>query len=166
MNVNFWCARCGQAYSAPREMAARRARCRVCGLVQRVPEPLAPPADASSYDLAPVPRVQPQARPAERPELEPGTKRTQRRPWANRLRDFTEEASHLQGLSILLVLLSVADLFMTFLLLQASPRFYESNPVALWVFQRWNIAGMAIFKFTVTGTAIALGEYIERRRAG
>ena len=55
---------------------------------------------------------------------------------------------------------------MTYLLLRTSPRFYESNPVALWVFRRWNIAGMAVFKFSVIGLAIAIGEYVERRRPG
>jgi hypothetical protein len=60
--------------------------------------------------------------------------------------------------------LSAADLFMTFLLLRTSPTFYESNPVAQWVFQRWNIAGMVLFKFSVIGFVIVLGELIERRR--
>jgi hypothetical protein len=65
-----------------------------------------------------------------------------------------------------LIALSAADVFMTFYLLRTSPRFYESNPVAQWVFQRWNIAGMVIFKFAAIGIAIVLGEYIERRRPG
>jgi hypothetical protein len=38
--------------------------------------------------------------------------------------------------------------------------------VALWVFQRWNIAGMTIFKFGAIALAIALGELVERRRPG
>ena len=32
--------------------------------------------------------------------------------------------------------------------------------------QRWNIAGMVVFKFASIGTAIAIGEFVERRRPG
>ncbi len=50
--------------------------------------------------------------------------------------------------------------------MRTSPRFYESNPVAMWIFRRWNIAGMTIFKFGAIALAITLGELIERRRPG
>jgi Domain of unknown function (DUF5658) len=166
MKIRFWCARCGQVYCTQRGLVGRRARCRVCGLVQRVPEPPAAPPEPSDYALAAVPPPPRPARTADRPKLTPIPKRKRRQYCAGRLLDFAEEASHLQGLSILLILLSMADLLMTFLLLQTSPRFYESNPVAQWIFQRWNIGGMAIFKFVNIGTAIVLGEYIERRRPG
>jgi hypothetical protein len=72
----------------------------------------------------------------------------------------------LQGLSLVLLTLSITDLFVTFYLLRTSPRFYESNPVAMWIFRRWNVAGMTIFKFAAISTTIALGELIERRRPG
>jgi Domain of unknown function (DUF5658) len=162
MKIKFSCARCGQAYSRPRESAGRRVRCRVCALVQGVPNPDAAPTDPSVYDLAVVPDP---VRPV-RPALKPTPSRKEAQSWRDRFRDLAEEASHLRGLSVLLILLSAADLFTTFLLLRTSPRFYESNPIAQWIFQRWNIAGMAMFKFAVIGTAIALAEYIERRRAG
>jgi hypothetical protein len=64
------------------------------------------------------------------------------------------------------VLLSAADLFMTYALLRTGGGFYESNPLALWFFRRWNMAGMTAFKFGAIGVAIALGEVIERRRPG
>ena len=63
-------------------------------------------------------------------------------------------------------MLSITDLFVTFTLLRTSHRFYESNPIAMWIFQRWNIAGMTIFKFGAIALAITLGELIERRRPG
>jgi hypothetical protein len=76
------------------------------------------------------------------------------------------EAGHLQGLSLVLLTLSITDLFVTFALLRTSPRFYESNPVALWIFRRWNFAGMTLFKFGAIALAITLGEVVERRRPG
>ncbi len=38
--------------------------------------------------------------------------------------------------------------------------------MAQWFFARWNMAGMALFKFGVMGGVIALGEIIERKRPG
>jgi len=55
---------------------------------------------------------------------------------------------------------------MTFTLLRTSNAFFESNPVAQWFFARWNIAGMAVFKFSIIGAVIAVSEFIERRRPG
>jgi hypothetical protein len=72
----------------------------------------------------------------------------------------------LQGVSVCLIGLSIADLLVTHRLLRSGGLFYESNPVANWVFTRWNIAGMTAFKFAVIGGVIALGEIIERRRPG
>jgi hypothetical protein len=60
----------------------------------------------------------------------------------------------------------MADLFMTYTLLRTGPHFFESNPVAQWFFARWNMAGMALFKFSVMAGVIALGEIIERHRPG
>ncbi len=82
------------------------------------------------------------------------------------LRDFFTGGFQVESIATLLVVLSAADVFLTYTLLRSSPQFFESNPVAAWIFHRWNIAGMAIFKFAVIGFAIAIGEYIERRRPG
>jgi hypothetical protein len=65
-----------------------------------------------------------------------------------------------------LVLLSAADLFTTYTLLWRGGGFYESNPIARWFFERWNIAGMTGFKFAMIALIVALGEVIERRRPG
>jgi hypothetical protein len=75
-------------------------------------------------------------------------------------------ASVVQSLAVGLVGLSFADLLTTYLLLRTGSQFYEANPVALWFFQRWNILGMTLFKFTLVGLVIALGEVIERSRPG
>jgi hypothetical protein len=67
--------------------------------------------------------------------------------------------------SLVLVLLSAGDLLVTYSLLWQG-RFYEANPVARWVFNHWNIAGMTAFKFGVIAGVIVLGETIERHRPG
>jgi hypothetical protein len=178
MTTRFWCARCGRSYEVPRALAGRRVRCRACGHVQPIPEPArpanttaaAPSADPSTYALASVSPPPPPSSPAMTPPPpSAGSHRPHRHrtdPWRRHLRDLASEAGHLQGLSLVLLSLSITDLFVTFTLLRTSPRFYESNPVAMWVFQRWNIAGMTIFKFGAIALAIALGELVERRRPG
>ncbi|MDR3639017.1 MAG: DUF5658 family protein [Isosphaeraceae bacterium] len=76
------------------------------------------------------------------------------------------EASRLETETTLLVLLSAADLFMTYTLLWQGAHFYESNPIAQWFFQRWNIAGMTAYKFGMVGVIVVLSETIERHRPG
>ena len=182
MSMRFWCARCGRSYEVPRALVGRRVRCRACGHVQPIPEPVEPnemPIAAApgpvpnasapgTYAPAPAPTrtMEPAARPlrsADAPrEPRPGPSSS----WLEHLGDVVVGAGRLQGLSLALLTLSITDLFVTFSLLRTSPRFYESNPVALWVFSRWNIAGMTYFKFGAIALTIALGEVIERRRPG
>jgi Domain of unknown function (DUF5658) len=66
--------------------------------------------------------------------------------------------------SLLLVVLSACDLFMTYLLLWKAGHFYEANPLARFFFDRWNIAGMTAFKFGLVAIIIILCETIERHR--
>ncbi len=65
-----------------------------------------------------------------------------------------------------MILLSLADLMVTYHLLRSGPGFYESNPIARLVFVRWNIAGMAIFKFALVAFVVTVGEVVERKRPG
>jgi hypothetical protein len=65
-----------------------------------------------------------------------------------------------------LVVLSAADLFMTFTLLNASHRFIESNPIAQWFYAKWDMVGMVAFKFSIIGGVILISEIIERHRRG
>ena len=65
-----------------------------------------------------------------------------------------------------LMILSAADLLVTYALLQRGPSFYESNPVAQWFFLRWNIAGMTLFKFGLMAVVVVIGEVVERHRPG
>ncbi|MDX2038305.1 MAG: DUF5658 family protein [Isosphaeraceae bacterium] len=65
--------------------------------------------------------------------------------------------------SVVFVLLSAADLFMTYRLLWKA-RFYESNPIAQFFFARWNIAGLTLFKFSLVIFIIVIAETIERYR--
>ena len=74
--------------------------------------------------------------------------------------------SRLRGEILLLVVLSLADLLMTYRLLMTGGPFYESNPVAQWFYARWNVAGMTFFKFGMVGFVVVLGETIERHRPG
>ena len=143
------------------QLVGRRIKCRVCGLVQKVPQPAPPVPGAGVYPLA-ADHASMRSFPQE-PRSKPARRRLSSR-WIEGFHDFAGARSHLQELSILLILLSSADIFMTYVLLRTSPRFHESNPVAQWIFQRWNIAGMVVFKFASIGTAIAIGEFVERRR--
>ena len=86
--------------------------------------------------------------------------------WPRWLRAYTHERSRLQWWILLFLLLSIADLVVTCTLLNASPHFYESNPLPNWFFKRWNIAGMAFFKFATVAFVVIISEFVERRRAG
>ena len=66
--------------------------------------------------------------------------------------------------SLLLVVLSAGDLFVTYMLLWRGGHFYEANPLARWFFDRWNIAGMTAFKFGLVAIIIVLCEIIERHK--
>jgi hypothetical protein len=120
-------------------------------------------ADGSGYGLAPV-----AAGSAPAPAVPPASiPEPPARSWLRAAIGASAlEASRLQGPSVCLLALSAADLFVTFTLLQKSHAFYESNPIAMWFFQRWNMAGMVFFKFAMIGGAIGLGEIIERHRPG
>ncbi len=163
MPIKCVCAACFRESFVPRAYIGKRARCRACGHVQRILSPDAPP-DPSGYALAPGPSV-PIPPPHIRSEPTPRSK-THGARWSaiHELEIFQE--SQVQGFACGLLALSAADLFMTFTLLRTSPAFFESNPVAQWFFARWNIAGMAMFKFSMIGLVIALSEFIERRRPG
>jgi hypothetical protein len=164
-----WCARCGQTLTVASDLVETRIKCEACHYIQPIPE-----SDDYSLDGQPVEsesstyalgRVSDQASsPAVRPLPDaalPEVEKARRLRWHG---DFHDGASHVQGLSVGLLLISAADLLMTFTLLQKSPAFYESNPIAQWVFVRWNMAGMVMFKFSLIAFVIVLGEIIERRR--
>jgi ribosomal protein S27AE len=152
-----WCARCGQSFTIARDLAETRIKCGACGYIQEIPEP-------GDYPLEPVPVESPSA-PAQ-PSPNPLMRKGGASRWSNWLRSYAIEHSRLQGFSVCLLSLSAADLFMTFTLLRTSHTFYESNPIAQWIFHRWNMAGMVFFKFSAIALAIALGEVIERHRPG
>jgi len=159
MSFPFWCPRCGRRYEARPDQIGRRARCSACGMVQKVPEPIDPLDGPGAYSVAPADPLPPPLPQSERNRKREG-------PATDPRRLDPAGGFRVEGLAVLLLVLSLADLFLTYALLRTSPRFFESNPVAAWVFHRWNIAGMAIFKLAVIGFAIAVAEYIERRRPG
>lgn len=65
-----------------------------------------------------------------------------------------------------ILILSAADIFLTHALLRQGQQFYESNPLADWFFQRYNIAGMVAYKFLIISVVIIICEFVERRRPG
>ena len=76
------------------------------------------------------------------------------------------EKSRLQLFVLCLIALSLLDLLVTYALLSNFTECYEANPVAQWFFQRWNIFGMAMFKFSLVAVVIVSSEIVERRRTG
>ena len=167
------CVRCGRVFEIAGELAGRKIRCQSCGQAQRIPIFPATPASepAAVYLLASEsPTVAPAPMPqrddlAQEARLKTVGKhrRThrQRAVWAS-----IGQASLLEFESLGLVALSTADILVTYVLLRRGPAFYESNPVAQWFFVRWNIAGMAVFKFSAMGLVIVIGEIVERHRPG
>jgi Domain of unknown function (DUF5658) len=183
MSLAFRCNRCGKAYSVAGQLAGRKVRCLACGTVQRIPVPPDPPSESDrgpEADAYPLAEVLPAATPIvagirERSSgglgsIPDGGAAAARQPragrWRRLVRDYAGESSVLEQEILLLVALSAADLFVTYALLRQGPSFYESNPFAQWVFHRWNIAGMTLFKFGVIGGVVAIGEVAERRRPG
>lgn len=69
--------------------------------------------------------------------------------------------------TVIFVLLSAADLFMTHFLLQqdlGNHRFVESNPMARYFLDHWGSKGMIYFKFGMIGVICVLTQIIARWR--
>jgi ribosomal protein S27AE len=161
-----WCARCGRSFTIPPDLAESRIKCGTCGYIQEIPEPGDYPIDdpipepeMGTYSLTRDPVSSPVP-----PSGSPSTRTGEAGRWSRLLQSYAIEHSRLQGFSVCLLCLSAADLMMTFTLLRTSHTFYESNPIAQWIFHRWNMAGLVLFKFSMIALAIALGEVIERHR--
>lgn len=93
-----------------------------------------------------------------------GSDRTGGSVWRRFGRELTGEELILGRESGWLVLLSVADLITTYALMRHGVGAYEANPIANWWFTRWNVAGLAAFKFAAIAGVIVVSEYAERRR--
>ncbi len=76
------------------------------------------------------------------------------------------EKSRVESLALCLIVMSLLDLLLTYVLLNSYAEVYEANPVVLWFFHRWNIFGMTIFKFALVGVVIVASEILERRHRG
>jgi hypothetical protein len=170
MKTEFTCSRCGVACTTGRDLAGRRVRCLSCGFVQKIPDARVTPSVApGGYQLGPAPAFLSRPLPAE-PNYSPPAatrpKHQSRFGWFEHVRPWVFETSQVQGIGTWLIILSVADLLMTFVLLRKSTAFFESNPIASWFFSRWNMAGMVFFKFSMIAGVILLSEIIERNRPG
>lgn len=86
------------------------------------------------------------------------------RRWGPFFREVTGDHLVLAREGSWLVLLSVADLITTYALMRHGVGAYEANPIANWWFHRWNVAGLAAFKFTAIAGVITVAEYAERRK--
>ena len=63
----------------------------------------------------------------------------------------------------LFVLVSVFDIVMTHRLIRTG-RFHESNPVAKFFYDHWDMNGMVYFKMTMVAVVVVLTQLIARRR--
>lgn len=153
--VRFPCSWCGLAVVAP-GAAVGRGRCPHCGTVQGVPRPALEPYALAAQPPAP-------ARPSPRPAP---PKPAAAAFWRGLFHESARRESVLAAEIVALVALSLADLMTTYHLLRTHPKFYESNPVAQFVFARWNIAGMAVFKLSLVAFVVTVGEVAERKRPG
>jgi hypothetical protein len=173
MSLAISCARCGKIFTVGNEFSGQKIRCRACGQVQRVP--FSPPkqlnVQATPYPLEPAAPALPDAQKSQadchsrEPLLSPPRPHLSTN-WQQFLRAAAKEASVLEKEILGLIVLSAADVLVTYFLLRRGPAFYESNPIAHWFFARWNIAGMAVFKFSAMGVVIVIGEIVERHRPG
>ena len=74
-------------------------------------------------------------------------------------------AAALQQETLLFVLVSALDVFMTYILLsQGGGRFIESNPVARFFIYGWGVKGMVYFKFAMVAFVCVLSQIIARHR--
>lgn len=157
-----WCGLEGVATDSARGVA----RCPHCGAVQKASgsgaEPYAvlkrePSAgvERGAGSAAPVPLSSPaRSKPAASGK------------WRSFWHESARRESVLAAETAALLALSLADLFTTYHLLRGHPGAFESNPVARMVFERWNIAGMGVFKLSLVAFVIVVGEVAERRRPG
>jgi Domain of unknown function (DUF5658) len=177
MTLKFRCARCGRVMAEDPDQADTAAKCPGCGSTQRAHATSRPglgdsgnPGEAveppgSVYRLAAPPLEPFPTRTVGLRLLEPPIRQRSNVLW-DLIHGSVLDTSRLQAPSLLLIGLSIADILITFRLLQTSHAYYESNPVAYWFFARWNMRGMVVFKFAAIAFAIAAGELIERRRPG
>jgi hypothetical protein len=169
MKMDFRCPRCGQAFGTNVDHSPGCPRYVRRGVVHKIREVDVARAEQSScYQLAPMAAVPGGAPPEKAPPLlsRPQPAQSSRPGWLQYVRPWIFESSQVQGIGACLVALSAADLLMTFTLLRRSELFFESNPLAQWFYQQWNMTGMVFFKFSIIGGVIVLSEIIERKRPG
>jgi hypothetical protein len=163
MSVAVGCKECRTVHAIPSGRQGMHFRCKRCGCVNEVPSLVGD--QAGGYALAPIPELG-----AGRSQIEGGAvARDQALPEVRKshvynLSRIVSLESRLERESLWLIVLSLADLLLTYALLRRGAGFYESNPVAQWFFARWNMTGMTIFKFGLIGMIIII--IIESKRPG
>jgi hypothetical protein len=76
----------------------------------------------------------------------------------------------LQRESALFLIVSVLDVMMTYLMLYDIPEpegramFYESNPVARYIFEGWGLRGIVIFKFSMVAVVEVIAQVVALRK--
>jgi hypothetical protein len=76
----------------------------------------------------------------------------------------------LQRESALFLIASVLDVMMTYLMLSDVPEpegramFYESNPVARYIFEGWGLSGIVVFKFSMVAVVEVIAQIVALRK--
>jgi hypothetical protein len=76
----------------------------------------------------------------------------------------------LQRESALFLIVSVLDVMMTYMMLYDIPEpegramFYESNPVARYIFEGWGLRGIVIFKFSLVAVVEVIAQIVAMRK--
>lgn len=73
---------------------------------------------------------------------------------------FLSQSLPMQDETTVFILVNCLDIFMTYLLLRMGA--IEANPLANFVFQRWNIDGMIYFKMAITAFVCVLAQIVAR----
>lgn len=66
--------------------------------------------------------------------------------------------------SLLFILVSALDVYMTYILLSQGTVFMESNPVARFFIAEWGPKGMVYFKFSMVAFVCVLAQIISRQK--
>ncbi|WP_145259037.1 DUF5658 family protein [Calycomorphotria hydatis] len=127
----------------------------------RPPDP--PSSEASDYQVREPVRIARETDPLGRDQedLDVVAKYADR--WSPKLEPLWRLEVRHAGLIRIYLLVSLADLVMTYFLLRTGS-FHEANPIARWFLYGWGIRGMVYYKFTLVAIVCAISQFVARQR--